>query len=459
MNMLNIIFMISCYPILFLMYFLLRNAKDKNSWCFGTTLSKELKNDPAVEAIDVEYRKNLKNSMVVLGVIPFATFLIPYMSISFTVWMIWILVICFLPMYYYAKANKQIQELKSERGWNQVSEVAYTDLKIASVPRKVKFITFLPTLFLSVVPVILSYVFFHEAGYGAFRFCAITFAVCTFLFYLCAVWTDKQKINVISEDSDTNMNFARAKKLVWKNFWLICAWVNTAFIWFIFAAMYFRNVAMNWILIGSIVYGIGIVVIAMWLVKKLFDINQKYVEKRTIADASDDDRYWPYGLMYYNPNDKHIMVENRMGTGTAMNMATGVGKGMYIFASLCLLIIPVSCIWLIMLDFTPIQTTIVNDTIVCQHLSVEYEIPLKDIEEYTVITDLPDMTKMNGNGMDHVLSGTYEIYREGTFETFLNPQNNLFIKIATEEEMYYISGIDDESTQLVINEIMKTKGE
>jgi len=450
---LNIIFMVTCYPIIFLMYFLLRNAKDKNNWCFGATLSKELKKHPDVEAIDVEYRKNLKNSMIALGFVPLLTFFIPYMSIGFTIWMIWILAICFLPMVWYAKANKQIIELKRRRGWNEEREIAYTDLKNATVPRKVKFITFLPAIVLSIVPIILSYIFFAEAGYGAFRICAITFGVCTIVFYLCAIWTDRQKVNVISEDSDTNMNFARAKKQVWKNFWLVVAWVNTGFVWSILLAMYFRKSAMLWISVGTGVYCVVIMGLAIRLVKKLFEINQKYDSKRTIADAADDDKYWPYGLVYYNPKDTHIMVENRMGTGTAMNVATGTGKGMYIFATLCLLIIPISCIWMIMLDFTPIQTTVVENTIVCQHLSVEYEIPLEDIKAYTVINDLPEMTKLNGNGMDHVLSGTYEIYREGTFETFLNPQNNLFIKIVTDEEMYYISGIDDAQTQEIIEQL------
>jgi len=147
------------------------------------------------------------------------------------------------------------------------------------------------------------------------------------------------------------------------------------------------------------------------------------------------------------------MVENRMGTGTAMNLATGVGKGMYVFATLCLLIVPVSCIWLIMLDFTPMRTEVVENTIVCTHLSVEYEIPLEDIEEYTVITDMPEVTKVSGNGMDNICSGTFEIYREGMFEAFYNPQNDLFIKLVTEEETYYISGVDDVATQEIVNEI------
>ena len=110
-----------------------------------------------------------------------------------------------------------------------------------------------------------------------------------------------------------------------------------------------------------------------------------------------------------------------------------------------------------MLDFTPINTKVEDEKIICTHLSVEYEIPLEDIETYTIITELPEMTKMRGNGMDNVLSGTYEIYREGTFETFLNPQNDLFIKLETEDEMYYISGVDDAETQKIIDALSEMK--
>ena len=187
--------------------------------------------------------------------------------------------------------------------------------------------------------------------------------------------------------------------------------------------------------------------------KKLFSINQMYEDKRTLGDAMDDDKYWYWGIMYYNPKDKRFMVENRMGTGTAVNMAKGSGKAMYVFASLCMLIIPVMCVWMIMLDFTPMNTTVVDDKIVCTHLSVEYEIPLEDIEEYTVITEMPEVIKVRGNGMDTVCSGTFEIYREGMFEAFYNPQNDLFIKIVTENETYYISGVDDAATEQIVDKI------
>lgn len=453
MLILNIIFWLTCYPLIFLMYFLLRNARDKNSWCFGVVLSKEWKKDPEVDLIDIEYRKNLKNMMIVFAVLPFFTLVMEHMSILFTFWMIWILAICFLPLYWYAKANKQMRVLKSRRGWNPASEFSYTDLKIAALPKKVKFVTFLPCIFLSLLPIGLSFVAFQEAGYTAFRICIVTFALCTILFYLCAMWTDNLKVSVICEDTDTNMNYARAKKQVWKNFWLICGWFNTAFTWSIFVSMYFRESGSTWILIGSAIYCVATMLLCVWLIKKIFAINKRYEKKRTLKDASDDDNNWIFGMVYYNPKDRHIMVDNRMGTGTAMNMATGTGMGMYVFAMLCLLIVPVSCIWLIMLDFTPMKTEVLEQKIVCTHLSVEYEIPLEEIESYTVLTDMPDVTKVAGNGMDDICSGTFEIYREGMFEAFYNPQNNLFIKIVTEDENYYISGVDDAATQEIVEEI------
>ena len=35
----------------------------------------------------------------------------------------------------------------------------------------------------------------------------------------------------------------------------------------------------------------------------------------------------------------------------------------------------------------------------------------------------------------------------------LNPQNNLFIKVVTEDESYYLSGVDDAQTQEIIDAV------
>lgn len=455
MGIMSIIFLFGCYPILFVMYFLFRNVGNKNGYCFGATLTAELKNDPEIKVIDDEFRKTLKKYTIILAIVPLPCIFVPYMSIEFTIWMIWMLIMCFYPVILYGKANEKVTEIKRARGFEQTNDVSYGDTKIAVVPRKVKWFTFLPTLILSIVPVVLSYHLFEEAGFTAVRLCIIIFALCTFMFYGFAVMTDRQKVIVISDNSDTNMNYARAKKQLWKNFWVICAWVNTIFIWFILVGMYFRHSMFTIFVWGSVVYGVIVMLLALGLVKKNYVLNEKYEHKRSFEGGASDDRYWKYGMFYYNPKDRHIMVENRMGTGMSMNMATGLAKGTYVFAVLCLLIVPIMCIWMIMLDFTPISTKVENEKIICAHLGVEYEIPLEEIDNYTVITELPELMKVSGNGMDHVLSGTYEAYRMGMFEVFVNPKNKLFIKIETEDETYYISGVDDLETQKVIEELKK----
>lgn len=457
MGIMSIVMLFGCYPILFVMYFVFRNAGIKSGYTFGASLTSELKSDPKILAVDEAYRKTLKRYTIILAFLPLPSFFTSYVSIEFSIWMIWILIVCFYPMVLFAKANKKVLDIKNEYGVIEECEVSYTDTKIASVPRKVKFITFLPTLVLSIVPVILSYMLFKEAGYMAIRLCVIVFGLCTPMFYGFAVLTDRQKINVISEDSDTNMNYARAKKQLWKNFWLSCSWLNTIFIWIVLAGMYMRHSMFSIFLWGSVAYGVIATLFAFGLVKKIGELDEKYQQKKNFAGGASEDRFWKYGMVYYNPKDTHVMVANRMGTGMSMNMATGAGRGTYIFACLCLLIIPVMCIWMIMMDFTPISTKVEKETIICTHLSIEYEIPLEEIENYTVLTELPEMMKVSGNGMDHVLSGTYEAYRVGPFEVFLNPQNDLYIKIETQEETYYISGVDDTETKLLIEHLDQFK--
>ena len=217
---LQIISLVTMYPLLFVIYFLLRNAGgvDK-AYIYGATLKKEYRTETEVIEITKEYKQKMKRAMIVLAIVPIVSFFIPYMSINMTFWMLWLLVVCFFPMYYAAKANVKVQELKRKRGWYENYETSYVDLKIACVPRKVSIKTFLAPLVCSFIPVVVSFVVFRGYGYRIYPWIVATFGACTLLFYVAAVWTDKQKIMVISTDSNVNVNYARAKKKAWKSFW------------------------------------------------------------------------------------------------------------------------------------------------------------------------------------------------------------------------------------------------
>lgn len=458
MLIMNIFFAVVMYPIVLLMYFMLRGAGDDNrAYCFGATLSHLQRQEESVKQIITEYKKSLKRTIIILAVIPVICFFIPWMSIGMTIWFLWLLVVCFAPMIHFAIANRKIQEVKLQMGWKEEYEISYTDLKSVAVSKKVKLREFLPPIFLSIIPIIISVVLFGEKDLWILAIMVAVFAVCTPLFYLCAVWSDRQKISVISCDSDTNINYARAKKQVWKNLWLMSCWINTLFTWGMLLAAWQRQGAMWGIIIGAVLYCIAIITVCMVQLKKLRQVDAAYADKKTLMDAAEDDRNWIFGMIYYNKNDKHFMVENRMGTGTSVNLANKAGLVMNIVAVFALLSVPILCIWMILVELTPISVTVENDTIICQQLSTEYEIPLSEIKNYKVIEELPEMIKMNGIGMDNIYIGTFEVYREGTFETFLNPRNEMFLWIETEDEVYYVSGATDEMTEEIIAAVVNDK--
>ena len=445
------IFFVTMYPVLFIVYFLLRNAgRADKAYIYGATLKKEYRTEGAVLKITEEYKKKLKKATIFLGIMPVVSFFIPYMSINLSFWIIWILVVCFFPMYYGAKANTQLRELKRKRGWYENYDTSYVDLKVISIPTKVNLKTFLIPILGSIIPVFIAFANFQGYGYRVYPWIVATFGACTLLFYVTAIWTDRQKIMVISTNSDVNVNYARAKKNVWKWFWMVCSWINTIFTWFILGILFVRNSFTLALIIGSLVYGLVVMGITVVLVKKINLIEKNYEDKKNIIDAAEDDQNWIFGMVYYNKKDKHYMTQTRFGMGTTVNLAHPAGLLTELIGLLAILSMPIMCVWMIMLEFTPLEIKVENETIVCEQLSVKYEIPLADIVEYKVVTELPKLIKVNGNGMENQLSGTFEVYREGMFRVFLNPKNEIFLYITTEDKRYYLGGTDDAMTKEVI---------
>lgn len=453
----QIIFFITMYPMLFILYFVMRGVGDaKNGYSFGLRMKAEWMKDTKVQEIVQQYRKELLQTTLIFAVIPLVTFLIPYFSISFTIWMIWLLAAIAVPAIPYVGANKKLRELKRARDWAKSSGATNrTEIKQAGKVRRVRVIPFLVPTIISAAAAVLSVIEFNGKGFAGLSAIVITFALCTPLFYGVAVWMDRQKIEVISDDSDVNLNYARAKKNIWKNVWLMIAWVNTVFTIFIAMTLHVDEMAVGGILIGTIIYTIIVVGVLFWGWKRQQAVDARYQAKRDAAEQEDDDEYWLWGMFYYNKNDKHVMVNQRAGMGTTMNMATPVGMGMTIFGvGLLIFIVPLSCLWLILEEFTPIQLAVENQVLVAEHLHVEYEIPLEDIETVTLVEETPAWSKVSGTGMDALCKGTFHIRNEGDCEVLLNPQNAIFLQIKTADETYYMSTPEDELTKALYKELL-----
>lgn len=413
-------------------------------------LTKEQQKTPEVEQICKDYKKQMNRSILVLMLIPIPMLFVPWFSIFMTLWMAWLMVSIFVFFIPFGIANTKLKELKLEKGWKETKEIpVYVEMKEAGRIRKVKWYHFLPQCVLSVVLLVVSIASCPEGKEQLVCIMQGSFAGISFLFWLVAGWMDRQKTQIISSDSDVNINYNRAKKNQWKNLWVACAWVNVAYMVCMLFSLDEAGRFNNVFIIATIVYIAAIFILLIWLIRKKSSLDKSYQDRMDLEPAEDEDN-WIWGMIYYNPKDKHSMVEKRVGMGTTINMATPFGKGFVAVMILLLLQIPVLNVWILMLEFTPIHLSVEDNKVIASHLREEYVIPMISINEAELLTELPDMSRNHGTTMEELKKGNYRVKEEGkSCEVFLNPQNTVFIRIETSLETYFISGFDDTETREV----------
>ena len=168
----------------------------------------------------------------------------------------------------------------------------------------------------------------------------------------------------------------------------------------------------------------------------------------------DDDDYWIYGILYYNPNDKHLIINDRIGMGTSVNLAKTSGKILMMFSAICILLMPFLGIWVMIEEFTPITVSLFNESILVDHTKRVLEVDLEDIESIDLINTLPERYKIAGSSMDNLLKGKFVVEGYGDVRLYLNPKEPPYITITTSEGTYIIGSNESESTMEVYEELL-----
>ena len=154
----------------------------------------------------------------------------------------------------------------------------------------------------------------------------------------------------------------------------------------------------------------------------------------------DEDDRWLWGLVYYNPDDNHNFVNERVGMGMAMNMARPAGKWMMGISLVILLAMPLLGVWLMVEEFSPIRLSLQGDTIVSQQAFTTYEIPLDQIENAELLESMPSASRIAGTGMKNLLKGSFVVEGYGNAALCLDPNEPPFIFLETDERTYILGG-------------------
>lgn len=416
--------------------FLRNEAKPKKNIIVGTTLPHEAQGDPAVLALTARYKRELKWVCLALMLPAIPGVFIRDFGLNMLLWTTWILVICVAVNIPYVRCNRALRRLKADRGWRrEPSGQAVADLRAAAMELKwLSPLWFLPPVVMALVPLLFD---------RTLWWVCLMDAVLVLLFYACYRWLYRNKAEVVDGDTDRTMALTRLRRYNWGKCWLVIAWATGLF----FGGLFLVESA--WLFMALLLIYIVVVVGAV----VGLELRVRRLQEKLTADSGgdfyvDEDDHWIWGMFYYNPNDRRLIVNDRVGMNTSVNLARRSGQ-VIMGASLALLLaLPLVGVWLMHEEAIPVELTVTETAVVARHSGTEYQVPLSDIESAELLTERPAASRVAGTAMESVSKGWYKNDEWGRFTCCIDPRTGPWLLLRTTDgEIWLFNAADSAATE------------
>ncbi len=442
---LNIILFVCFYPIVLITTFVLKNeVVSKKNIILGVTLPHTASQDEEVISLINAFKQRLNMTTLAMSASIIPVFFIKYQSIIFAYYMFWMTLAIIVPPTFFVIYHKKVKALKNANNWTSAfAGKTIVDIEVAAEPKKMLSVwRFLPAVAISLIPVVHTLVVnMHKPETAMLLITYSTFAVIVAVIYPIYRTVYRGKSEVIDDNAQNNLELTQMRRYYWGQFWLWFAWLTSAFT--IFFWFFITNVL--GILVVTALYSTALLFVMMRAELSTRNLQHK-LSQETKTPYSDDDENWINGVFYYNPNDKHLMVNQRVGLGTTINLAKTPGKILMGFSLLCILSAPFLGIWVVAEEFTPIKIQVSDTKIAGYHTGKAYELDLSDIESVELIEKLPPLSRVAGSSFSNMLKGKYNVSKLGTCSLLLNPKSPPFIVLKTAKKTYIFGTYSKDET-------------
>ena len=431
------LFMAACmWLFLPIVYVSMRNnTVCKNNLILSVTLPPEAQGDAEVMAYCEAFKKRLLRMALLLTAVLVPAIFLPWMSISSTCSMIWLLIAMFAIMRTYGKGYQGLREIKRRRGWViATAGQSVVDLKPMKLPKRLKTGWFVPPMILTLLPLISCFL----DDWGAWAHLLVIMSVSNFL--VCAMsllfygLIFRQKKDILDHDTNLTEALTRLRRRNWTKTWLLLSWLTA----FYSLAVWFCQGDQTWFSIWTGVYCVLLTGVTVCTEFATRFAQQRLTQGRAVQPVVDEDDYWIWGQFYYNPNSNKLMINERVGMGMSTNFAHPVGKALAVLTLLVLLALPVLGGWLVVEEMVPMEITRTEDAVVVSRVGELYRIPLDEIEAVELLEQLPPATRTWGTGMPSLLKGSFFVEGYGNCTLCLNPKEPPFLLIDTIHETYLL---------------------
>lgn len=425
------IFLFVClYCALPILYFMLRNeTKAKKNIILGVTLPYLARDREEVTGICAVFRRQLKWAFWILTALAAAGLFFPWLSVFITWEFIWLVAVILVPEVLYIRSHQKLRRLKREMGWlGSYSGKTVVDLSAVKLPKKrVHVIWFILPALISLVPI-------PFAGENMAMVLPISLSMFA-LTVLCAalyqaIW--RQAADTVDAHTELTAALTRVRRYNWSKSFVVLTWASGLFA--LPMGFWWDNGLV--IMLATAVYTVVVLAACIGAEFAARRAQETLTSGSGTGEYVDEDRYWIWGTFYCNPNDRHLMKNNRVGMGMTVNMARPFGKILVVFSALCIVALPVLGAWMMTEEFTPVHTELEGDTVVAYHQREVYSVPLDTVTEAEILQELPPTARIAGTAMDHVRKGRFRVEGYGECRICLDPGDACFLVLETGEETY-----------------------
>ncbi|NLH63273.1 MAG: hypothetical protein GX478_03640 [Erysipelotrichaceae bacterium] len=434
MTMNIIIWLCTCWMPIIICISLINETKFKKNITVGVTLPYEAREDVDVLRILKRYRRGVEGVCAMLFVLSLLCFCFgSEKAMLITVWMIWIDLTVILPYVPYAIANIKLKEIKAKKGWKRADTERTETVNLSAMP---SYSWISPWIFAPAGLICLLLIFFDPSMF----FMYLIFAGCCAYFWFSYRYLYRNKAEMVDENTDLTIVLSNIRRYNWGKTWILCSYAMS-----VYAAImcFFASYpVVSMIMLAAVT---AILCVCTYRIEfKTRHLQEKLTEDSGRKWYADEDDHWIFGIFYNNPDDSRLVINQRIGINSTVNLAKPLGRIMYGLMALLLAALPFMGIWLDSIGTQDISMQLTEPQLTVRSGSTVYRIETDEIKEAVLMDALPtNLHRRMGTGMDRYLEGKFTADEIDNVTVLLDPEVSPYLLIQMENEQYYLFGTRD----------------
>lgn len=410
----------------FLGYIMTNNAKFKKNIAVGVTFIEEGKRDEEVISRLNRYKKQVKMITVVLLLAVIPGVFVSKFWILLTYYLVWTDVTIFIYAIPFYLCNKDLKAIKKRRGWVQHSgEKVEIDMENIPNFKEISPLLFIIPCIVSLLPLVWDRTFYVLY---------ITSAASVLVFWFSYRYFYRNRSEKVNEERDLTRVLTQIRHYNWSKIWIGASWLTIPLS---FSGLLFIShpaLALTLIFLVTAV----ICVEAVGIEIKLRKMQEKLTKGSGVGAIVDEDDKWIGGMIYYNPNDSRLIVNERVGMNTTLNLARTSGKVITLFLLILILALPFTGPAMNVYYKQPIKIEVTKDEVEASQGITNYRIKLSDIKNVELIDELSDdLVRVNGTSFDDLLKGDFRDGKENLV-LLLRPESKPFIRVTDKNGKVFV---------------------